>query len=253
MPSTRETPPSTGVSTAPRSDGPRYGWRDLVDTDAIIYDLIGHEGQLAETLSQAGLTTNRAGSRHQRYDLEVVTDPMEELVAGRYEVKSLHRGKGRRKFDRRFKTGSRGESIYGRRDAQIKSLALDIEEMLEQNWTAGVVPTEQVMEFIDDALERRHSKSFLRGFTIVAEAYDDVLSLRSAKTFLGNQGVQGEDIVRGFSDIEGIFILAGHNYTLVSRTEFPSFFEFDSVSVEGVKLRFQGTIPSENVAGKVKG
>jgi hypothetical protein len=57
--------------------------------------------------------------------------------------------------------------------------------------------------------------------------------------------VQGSDIIGGFSDIEGIFIVAGPNYTLVTRGEIPEFLAFDSVSSEGLKLRYTKQIKTD--------
>ena len=175
--------------------------------------------------------------------------PLSGFQEGRYEVKKLYRKNNRGSIDRRIKVGSRGETIYGRYDALIKALALDVENYLEVNWTAGMRGLEEVVYLIDAALERRHTKDFQKKFKILAEAYDDVHMLSSAAAFLDHDGIQADDILRGFSDLDGIFVVvggaSGYYFTLVSRKDIPRFFVFDSVSVEGVKLRYVGAAPVE--------
>jgi hypothetical protein len=239
-------PPSTGASTAPHVD-----WH-------LIQNPLGDsssEDVLIDHLVLNNYAVEKAGGRNQRYDLEVLNTrwvkahSVPQIAPGRYEVKKLYRRSRSSSIDRRIKVGSRGEAIYGRYDALIKSLALSIEELIDDNWNGGVKQLEDLAAAIDDALSRRHSHDFFRRFCLLAEAYEDVFGLKSATAFLEHGGIQGSDIIRGFSDIDGVFVMvsgaAGDYFTLVSREELPRLFTFDSVSVEGVKLRFQGEGPIE--------
>jgi hypothetical protein len=67
-----------------------------------------------------------------------------------------------------------------------------------------------------------------------------------------DNSIQASDIVGGFLDIEGIFVVAGPNYTLVKRSEIPGFLAFDSVSSEGLKLRYTKQIKTEKRVTKIK-
>jgi hypothetical protein len=238
-------PPSTGASTAPRSE-----WHLIKNP---LGEAANSEDLLIDHLELQDYVIKKAGRRNQRHDLEIFPSKWvkdQVFKEGRYEVKGLYRKKKTHAWDRRIKVGSRGETIYGRRDAQIKALALDIEEFIgdDENpfgiWNGGIKQIEDMHSLIDDALERRHSKEFIARFSLLAEAYDDLFSLPSAGKFLAG-GVQPHDIIRGFSDIDGIFVTAGDYFTLVSKKDIPRFFTFESVSVEGVKLKFVGDVPIE--------
>lgn len=219
------------------------------------------------------------GNRQQSHDLEIhskITRPDYEdpylrfagLSPGKYEVKSLWRRSETQSFDRRFKVGRRGERLYGRRDAEIKSFASGLEDEIDaiiQNFvdegrvakTSKDAMTRFVTEthaFISDAFERRHSKAFNERIERLATASLSIPTLTVRAHSVLNGGVQGPDIVRGFDDIQGIFIVAGPMYTLITRTEMPQFLTFDSASSEGPKLRFVGVIKSEqNKSRKEKG
>ena len=211
-----------------------------------------------------GANVKSTGERTQSYDLEVLGPDnafLKEvgLAPGKYEVKSLWRKNERCQFDRRFKVGSRGERIYGRRDSEIKAFAGALEREIDGvidhsldpivSATPGSVTkfVEETHEFIDAALERRHSKKFMERLARLARASYLIPNLRIHALNVTSGNVQGLDIVRGFDNIKGIFVVAGPIYTLVSQSEMQGFLAFDSASSEGPKLRWQGTIPSEAV------
>lgn len=236
-----------------------FGWRKLKP-------YLGHEQaeqRVAEALtSDFGVYITRAGARSQSYDIEICDGgwkaESKNISPGLYEVKSLWRKDKKSSFDKRFKVGTRGEKIYGRRDSQIKSFALllerEIDSLVENNLTEGKPASpdenmrlvEETHQFIDQAIMRKHSKSFEDRLNKLACASLKIPNLTiSANTILSGK-IRSGDIVRGFSDIEGIFIVAGPIYTLITKTEIPTLLHFDSASSEGPKLRIIGDIPSEH-------
>lgn len=267
--------PSTGdpVGSQATASDPAYSWKKLLsepgeDTElSVLRSVSTHDG--ADVL--------HAGGRNDSYDLEI-TSPLERpdwadpflamagLRPGKYEVKSLWRSSDKRSFDRRFKVGRRGERIYGRRDAEIKSFASGLEDEIDAIIQNSVDDgprgqrspdsmrrfVEETHAFINDAFERRHSKAFVERITRLARASMEIptLTLRAHTVLKG--GVQGLDIVKGFDNIEGIFIVAGPMYTLINRNEIPEFIKFDSASSEGPKLSYVGAIPTEPVRLRVR-
>ncbi|HEU5118646.1 MAG TPA: hypothetical protein VFT74_18760 [Isosphaeraceae bacterium] len=205
----------------------------------------------------------QGGSRGQSYDLSIPDQGDRTylravgLEAGKYEVKSLWRKSEGRAFDRRFKVGQRGERIYGRRDSEIKAFALSLEEQVDSvlehavsgypKAAPGSVTSfvDETHEFVDLAMSRRHSKSFMARLERLARASLSIPAMLTRAHAVVHGGVQAHDIVRGFDDLEGIFIVAGPIYTLVTKAEMPRFLAFDSASSEGPKLRWAGPIPSE--------
>ena len=207
-----------------------------------------------------------AGRRGQDYDLEITgrvrsgVDPYLRAVGlspGRYEVKALWRKNERCSFDRRFKVGHRGERIYGKRDAEIKSFALAqenyIESILDNTVQENDPPlssnrctqyTTEIHDFVDLALERKHSKRFNERLKRIAQASLLVPSLSTHARMILAGGVQATDIVKGFSDIEGIFVVAGDIYTLITKDEMADHLAFDSASSEGLRIRLVSVIPS---------
>jgi len=273
---------STGVradDSGLATEEPKYGWREL-------RQLAGEddpECHITWTLStNYGVEVTRNGSRNESYDLTIgdygyskytgIENPFLAQVGlspGRYEVKSLWRKSEGRKFDRRIKVGRRGERIYGRRDAAVKSFALELDAFLEEfidgerdieiegprvNGTVGrlSVVALEIFEFVDQALERRHSKSFDERMRRLAQAAFVVPSLRVPAQRALTVEICGSDILNGFEDLQGIFVVAGDHYTLVSQREISTFFAFDSASSEGLRLRFLGKIPSEPIKSSSK-
>jgi hypothetical protein len=261
---------------ASASDTPDFGWRQL----RVLAGARSSEENVAWTLrTEYGVTVEHNGSRHEDFDLTIpdqgslsnVYIRAAGLELGRYEVKSLWRASEGRSFDRRIKVGRRGERIYGRRDAAIKTFAIALEEQLDsmvdgrrslrlegprEPGTVGGMSslTMEVHELVDRALERRHSKSFDARIRRLARAALLVPTLTLAAQRVLTVDVLGTDIVNGFEDIAGIFLVAGPIYTLVSQRELSDFLSLDSASSEGPRLRFSGVIPSEtNKVRKEKG
>lgn len=248
-----------------------FGWRKLEEYS-------GHaeaEDRVGKALiDDFSVYVTRAGDRTQSYDLEVTVPNgstrrrsgrrlPDGLISGLYEVKSLWRRNERSAFDRRFKVGTRGERIYGRRDAQIKAFALALEDGMEEIFAdlqrAGGHPwtnrtfVEFSHEMIDHSMARRHSKWFNDQLGFLAGHLTGVpLISRQAQAVIAS-GITEADILRGFSDIEGIFVVAGPLYTLVTKAEMGRLLSFDSASSEGPKIRMLGVIPSETTQRKEKG
>jgi hypothetical protein len=248
-----------------------FGWRKLEDYS-------GHaeaEDRVGKALiDDFSVYVTRAGDRTQSYDLEVTipNGPGRRssarrlptgLISGLYEVKSLWRRNERSAFDRRFKVGTRGETIYGRRDSQIKAFALTLESEMEQVYLElrakgdHLWSNTEFVEFshqmIDHAMARRHSKWFNDQLGFLTDRLKDIpVIAREAKAVLSG-GISTDDIFRGFSDIQGIFVVAGPIYTLVTKAEMGNFLSFDSASSEGPKIRMLGVIPSETTQRKEKG
>ncbi len=188
-----------------------------------------------------------AGSRHQSYDLEVLLG-IDHVEPGLYEVKRLYKTKSG-SFDRRFKVGQRGERIYGRRDAEIKSFAIALEDFLDEClWSVEAVVATH--EFIDQALLRKHGKRFHERLLKLANRGLQIPSLMFRAKDVIQGGVRTNEISAGFSNLKGIFIIAGDIYTLVKPTEYKEFIGFDSASAEGPKLTYQGVVPLEQVVRK---
>ena len=173
------------------------------------------------------------------------------IPPGFYEVKRLHvrDGKYGKYVDRRFKAGQRGERIYGRRDAEIKSFAMGLEQFLDHcDW--GIEAVLAAHEFIDQAFLRKHGKRFNERLVRLATAAVKIPELAlSAKTILEG-GVSAKDIEAGFSSLRGIFIIADHIYTLVKPKEYTRFIGFNSASAEGPKLSFQAVVPLDKFVQK---
>lgn len=249
---------------------PEYGWRRLITPT----HLSNTEDCVKFTLGvDAGVLIGDGGKRHQSYDLTVVDEQYRRayirqaglIPGGKYEVKSLWRRSPRHSFDRRIKVAGRGEAIYGRVDAAIKAFALGLEEeidsvlehQLRHPWSKGGPEdlrkfVEETHGFVDLALQRRHSKSFRKRLQRLAHASLSIPRLTVAAHRALTTSVTGTDIANGFKDIDGIFLVAGPNYTLVSQSEIQQFFAFDSASGEGPKLRWQGVVPEESNVRKGK-
>lgn len=220
---------------------------------------------MRNTLVFDGVDIKNAGARGQDYDLEIFSklkcDPylsIHGLTAGKYEIKSLWRKNDNCKFDRRFKAGRRGERIYGKRDAQIKSFALALENeiddiidnsVLEEHsirdgeWVTNFV--NETHDFINQALERKHSKKFEERIMRLAKASLAIPKLRLQAAAILTEPVNSSNIIAGFDNIEGIFVVADRHYTLINKAEMPKFLIFDSASSEGPKIRYQGCILGE--------
>lgn len=251
------------VSQAQAFDAPRFGWHKLTKYS-------GHkeaEDAVAHALISLGMFVGRAGDRSQSYDLEILEcssctqnrecriHKSKNINPGKYEIKSLWRKNDRSAFDRRFKIGTRGEEMYGRRDASIKSFALQLEKEIDFILEANVKHqnrdfnnltfVSEAHSFIDSALIRKHSKSFEDRLWRLCTASLGIPAMNYAAATVLNNSIENADIVRSFNGIEGIFIVAGPIFTLVRVDEFARFITFDSASSEGAKLRFKGVIPSE--------
>lgn len=219
------------------------------------------------------MSVERAGRRNQSYDLGIAARSFERpfaravgLEPGKYEVKALWRRGVGRSFDPRFKMGRRGEPVYYRRDLAIKSFASALEDQLDGliehsveypvgSPRVGEVTSfvEEVHAFVDQAMQRRHSKSFARRLERLARVSERIPMLLATARRVQHESVQAADIVNSFADIEGIFIVAGHRYTMVTRGEIPGFIAFDSVSSEGLKLRYTQPIPSDKKSRQEQG
>ena len=182
---------------------------------------------------------------------------MEHIPPGFYEVKKLHLRKGAKSVDPRFKAGQRGERIYGRRDAEIKSFASALEWYIDHAWDEpkeglhwGRESVESAHEFIDQAMERRHGKKFDERLRRWAEAAAKIPTLLSVSLPAARGGVSAQNIANGFASLSGIFIMAGAIYTLVKPSEYTRFIGFDSASAEGPKLKYQGVVPLDKFATK---
>lgn len=227
------------------------------------------EQRVTQTLLNIpGITVKPAGKRSQSHDLEVSDSNgafarIPGVIPGRYEVKALWRKREGRAFDPRFKVGQRGERIYGVRDSLIKAFAAlknQVDHILEhavshpsygQTKDELIQFVEQAHGFIEQAVLRRHSKSFAARLERLARVSQYIPTmLPIARQALYNR-IQASDIVGGFSDIEGVFVVAGPNYTLVTRDEIPEFLAFDSVSSEGLKLRYTQKIPTDKHVTKI--
>lgn len=222
------------------------------------------ERLVLKTLVRQGVPTLAGGQRNQSFDIRIPHESrafarQAGLEAGDYEVKSLWRKREGRAFDPRFKVGQRGERIYGTHDSLIKAFAVALETqidyMLEHSVKYPSHPrrpkgeltafVEETHSFLDQAVQRRHSKAFALRLERLARVSQHIPTMLPIARKLLYDRVQASDIVGGFSDIEGIFVVAGHMYTLVTRGEIPEFLAFDSVSSEGLKLRFVKEIPRE--------
>ena len=218
-------------------------------------------------ISEFGIYVSQAGSRGQSHDIEILDgfptrssrrNSLNPIRAGKYEVKSLWRKSENSRFDRRFKIGVRGERLYGRRDAAIKAFVLKLEQYLEEGTCETLVQLtstftgpsmaqrfEQIYSFIDDALARKHSLRFTESLKNLVGKVKSIPELSSVSLDVISSDVSTSDIEGAFSDIEGIFVVAGPIYTLITRDEFAHLLSFDSSSSEGPKLRMLGVIPSE--------
>lgn len=262
----REIGHSTGVregclERAPDPLEAQFGWRPLDGS------LEEHpERRVVRTLTdRLKLDVTWTGQRKNSYDLEVVDDD-DYLLAeyarfigvppGRYEVKSLWRRSPRTAFDPRFKAGRRGETIYGRYDADVKSFAIALDECIDHVLEDSLaeprgerLPHElsefvgQVHCLIDDAFMRRHSRSFSERLRRIAKSSLMIPTMSHRARSVLRSTVQAADIVRGFADCQGIFLVAGTNYTLVRLHEIEKFIAVDSASSEGLKLRYTQKIP----------
>jgi hypothetical protein len=238
---------------------PKFGWRPLWAGDGINSEL-----RVTKTLTvRYGLDIEQAGARSQSYDLRVKLScgPFARaagLETGNYEVKSLWRRNENCVFDRRFKVGQRGERIYGLRDARIKAFALaiesEIDSIVENSVThpLGERRPDEMRKFVDEchlfieqATERRHSKDFEQRLTRLAMICLTIPTIMSRAQSVINSPISPTDIANGFRDLEGIFVIAGPIYTLVTVGEIPAFMAFDSAGTEGPRVRYTQSIPSE--------
>jgi len=204
------------------------------------------EQAIVNALYIKGVRCNKTAGRYQSHDLEVTLGAT-HLDPGFYEVKRLSLRPGGKSVDRRFKVGRRGETIYGRRDAEIKSFAIALENFLDSClWT--VEATIATHEFIDQALQRRHGKRFNERLLRLADRSLSIPELANEARAVLQGGVRSQDIETGFTSLSGIFVITGHIYTLVKPKEYTRFIGFDSASAEGPKLSFHGVVPLESFA-----
>lgn len=223
-----------------------FGWRSIRTSLPRVSD----EQDICNALHHDGAVAFAAGGRNQSHDLEV-THEIDHVLTGKYEVKRLSLRPGGHSADRRFKAGRRGETIYGRRDAEIKCFATALEDFLDEVlWSEKVIS--EVHDFIDQALQRRHGKKFHDRLLRLADKGLAIPNLLLPSTRVLNGGIRAQDIQAGFAGLSGIFIIVGHIYTLVKPSEYTSFVGFDSACAEGPKLSFHGVIPLETF-GKEKG
>ena len=203
---------------------------------------ISDEQLIVTSIERDGSRANVTAGRNNSHDLEV-TLGTDGLTPGFYEVKRLTARPGGKSFDPRFKAGRRGETIYGRRDAEIKTFAIQFENFLDECEGWGVEAVVATHEFIDQALQRRHGKKFNERLLRLAHRGLSIGDLLFASKRVIQGGVGHTDISAGFAGLAGIFIIAGHNYTLVRPNEYKQFIGFDSASAEGPRLRYSGVIP----------
>ena len=232
---------------------PEFGWRKLA---TLPNQHVSDEECICESIDRLGNRSKPTGTRYQSHDLEVTLGGF--IVPGFYEVKRLHLREGKY-VDRRFKVGRRGERMYGRRDAEIKSFATALEDFLDGVWDSphpaihwGKKEVEDMHSFIDLALQRKHGKKFHDRLLRLADACNSIPTMLKQSLSVSRGSVRPQDIEAGFAGLSGIFIIAGHIYTLVKPKEYKSFIGFDSASAEGPKLTYQGVVPLEKF-GKVKG
>lgn len=232
-----------------------FGWRCLPVAGSAYDDWRRRKGPdeelISDTLCDYGARANETGGRNNSHDLEV-TLGIDTVPPGFYEVKRLSARPGGKSFDPRFKAGRRGETIYGRRDAEIKSFAIKLESFLDEClW--GREAVESAHDFIDQALQRRHGKKFHERLLRLAKIGLTIPDLIFASKDVIKGGVHHQDISAGFSGLKGIFLIAGHNYTLINSNEYKDFIGFDSASAEGPKLAYKNVIPLQKIAKKAKG
>lgn len=226
-----------------------FGWRKIDQPRLVGYRAsryprdtdITDEGRICGALECDGARAVPTAGRYQSHDIEV-TLGIAHVDPGLYEVKKLSVRPGGKSIDRRFKIGRRGETVYGRRDAEIKSFAMALEDFLDQClWS--VEATVATHEFIDQALQRRHGKKFHERLLRLANRGLSIPELMFEAKSVLQGGIRQQDIAAGFSSLKGIFVIAGHIYTLVKPEEYTRFIAFDSASAEGPKLSFQGIVP----------
>ncbi len=240
---------STGakpVDTAPVTEvrAPSFGWRPLHRWRPLDpYTNLSDEQKVVNAFYEDGARGHVTAGRNQSHDINV-TLGINEIPLGFYEVKRLSLRPGGKSVDRRFKVGRRGETIYGRRDAEIKSFATALEDFLDQClWSVEAILGTH--EFIDQALQRRHGKQFNERLLRLANRGLAIPELMWKAKSVIQGGVRTQDIQAGFAGLSGIFIIAGHIYTLVKPNEYSEFIGFDSGSAEGPKLRYSGVVPLE--------
>lgn len=246
---------SEAASTGAAGPVTEFGWRSLrtlkrrfggptvvgpPDDERRICDAIGYDGAIAYPTA----------GRNQSHDLEVkvgttLRSPVVDLLPGLYEVKRLSLRPGGKSVDRRFKLGRRGETVYGRRDSDIKWFARALENLLD-DCVGSVEFVTESHDFIDQALQRRHGKKFEQRLMRLAKASVAIPQMFIPANVVLSGGVRAQDIKAGLVGLSGIFIIADHIYTLVKPSEYTSFIGFDSASAEGPKLSFQGVVPLES-------
>ncbi len=215
----------------------KFGWHRL---QVPRWDLESDEEKVSYSVNQLGAQSVPTAGRYNSHDLEV-TAGAAGIDPGFYEVKRLHDKDGKY-VDRRFKVGQRGELIYGRRDAEIKSFASALENFLDTcNW--GREAIEQTHEFIDQAFQRKHGKKFQERLSRLASASASIPALTATAQAAVFGAVGSKEIEAGFSGLKGIFIIADHIYTLVKPNEYVRFIGFDGASAEGPKLTYAGVVP----------
>jgi hypothetical protein len=234
---------------APQDSATKFGWKYLSRRWTPIRGE-SDESLVCLSLKTLGARAEPTAGRYQSHDLEV-TLGIADLEPGLYEVKRLSLRKGGKSVDRRFKAGRRGETIYGRRDAEIKSFAMALEDFLDQClWSVEAIVATH--EFIDQALQRRHGKKFHERLLRLANRSLSIPELMFEAKSVIQGGVRPQDITAGFSSLKGIFVIADHIYTLVKPEEYTRFIGFDSASAEGPKLSYQGVVPLESFATEKK-
>lgn len=233
--------------------------QDLVSETLFGWQPISHllndssdEEKVGWTLFSHGIKLEIAGKRNQSYDIKIINNNNKKLIKnGLYEVKKLWKSDKATKFDRRFKVGTRGEKIYGRRDAEIKAFCLALENAMD-TLDLSVAQVDFFHKTIDSGISRKHSKSFSEDLELCWQILEHKKVLLDHVEVIKNNQITISDIQRGFDNIDGIFVIAGPMYTLITKAEFPKFLEFDSASVEGPKLRLAKSlvIKSEQVNKK---
>ncbi len=224
---------------------PAFGWRTLHWRNYDPYTKLSDEQKVVNAFYEEGARGHVTAGRNQSHDI-CVSLGIKEIPLGLYEVKRLSLRPGGKSVDPRFKLGRRGETVYGRRDAEIKGFAADLEDFLDQClWSVEAIVATH--EFIDQALQRRHGKKFNERLLRLAQRGLSIPELMWSAKRVIQGSVKPGDIQAGLAGLSGIFIIADHIYTLVKPDEYSEFIGFDSGSAEGPKLRYSGVVPLEPI------
>lgn len=255
MKKNKNTVRSTKTFTSPQASAEQI-WEplDKHGMNADMLPFLDNEQLLAEHLNDYSVSGvvwqfwTHKGERFRTFDLET-------FDGAKFEVKTLSKnGNG---FDRRFKMGTRGKSMFGKLESKFRAAALGIEDWLDHDHQSGLFgqTLDDTRALLKCIHEGRLGKS---NCALMLELCRDLHDVVPECSRLLDQDLKNLQVSESYQDIDGIFLIADVGqrgdktlvYTLLDKNGINTLVTFDSMNVEGVMARYSGNLPTRDKTEK---